>query len=156
MKGSSRILSLVFWVGLSLAAGLAGSRWMPGEWYAELAKPAWNPPNWIFAPVWTILYILMGVSAWMVWLRAGWAKGRMALGVFILQLGLNALWSYLFFGAHLMGWALVEIVILWLVILATAVLFARHAVTAAALLVPYLLWVAFATVLNATLWTLNT
>jgi len=143
-------------VGLSLAAGLAGSRWMPGVWYAELAKPAWNPPNWIFGPVWTLLYILMGLAAWMVWQRAGWKTGRAALGLFFLQLILNSLWSYLFFGAHLMGWALVEIVVLWLTILATAILFARHSATAAFLLVPYLLWVAFATLLNATLLNLNT
>jgi tryptophan-rich sensory protein len=155
MKGSSRIGGLVFWVGLSLLAGVAGSRWMPGEWYAALAKPDWNPPNWIFAPVWTSLYVLMGVAAWMVWVRAGWARGRAALGSFLLQLLLNALWSYLFFGAHLMGWALVEIVGLGSVILVTIIFFARHSTTAATLLVPYLLWVTFATILNTALWRLN-
>ena len=155
MKGSSRIGGLVFWVGLSLLAGVAGSRGMPGTWYAELAKPTWNPPNWIFAPVWTFLYILMGVAAWIFWLRAGWERGRAALAVFVLQLVLNFTWSWIFFGAHRMGWALVEIVILWSAILLTILLFARKSVTAAALLVPYLLWVTFAAVLNAALWHLN-
>jgi benzodiazapine receptor len=155
MKNSRHILGLILWVGLSLAAGVAGSRWMPGEWYADLVKPAWNPPNWIFAPVWTFLYILMGIAAWMVWLRAGWKGARAAFGVFFLQLALNSLWSYLFFGAHLMGWALVEIGVLWLSILATMILFARHAALAAALLGPYLLWVAFATFLNYSLRALN-
>ena len=128
---------------------------MPGTWYAELAKPAWNPPNWIFAPVWTFLYILMGVAAWVCWLRAGWERGRAALAVFVLQLVLNFTWSWIFFGTHRMGWALVEIVILWSAILLTILLFARKSVTAAALLVPYLLWVTFAAVLNAALWHLN-
>ena len=128
---------------------------MPGVWYADLAKPAWNPPNWIFAPVWTFLYLLMGVAAWIVWRRVGWTRGRGPLGVFVLQLVLNFTWSWIFFGAHLMGWALVEIVVLWLAILLTIVLFSRRSVTAAALLVPYLLWVTFATALNAALWRLN-
>jgi len=156
MRSSRRILGLAFWLGLSLLAGVAGSRWMPGAWYAELAKPAWNPPSWIFGPMWTFLYVVMGVAAWMVWLRAGWTRGRAALAVFVLQLILNFTWSWLFFGVHRMGWALVEIVVLWLTILLTAILFARRSVTAAALLVPYLMWVAFATALNAALWHLNT
>ncbi len=155
MSKSAKILGLIFWVGFSLSAGLAGSRWLPGDWYAALVKPSWNPPNWIFGPVWTLLYILMGIAAWLVWRRGETARVGAALGAFVFQIILNALWSYLFFGAHRMGLALVEIVILWLAILATALLFRVHSRAAAYLLVPYLLWVGFATALNTALWRLN-
>jgi tryptophan-rich sensory protein len=155
MNNSIKIVGLILWVGLSLSAGLAGSRWLPGQWYALLDKPAWNPPSWIFGPVWTLLYVTMGVAAWLVWRQAGFAQARVALAVFVGQLVLNALWSYLFFGIHRMDLALVEIVILWSAILATAILFHRHSPPAAVLLVPYLLWVGFATALNTALWRLN-
>lgn len=136
-------------------AGLIGSRFMPGAWYASLAKPAWNPPDWIFAPVWTLLYVLMGVAAWLVWRRAGCVQARTALIVFLVQLVLNALWSWLFFGLQRPDLAFVDIVALWGAILATIILFGRiHRVTGV-LLLPYLAWVGFAAVLNFTLWRLN-
>lgn len=156
MSQSAKYLGLIFWVGLSLSAALAGSQWMPGEWYVHLAKPSWNPPSWLFGPVWTLLYISMGVAAWLVWRRSGLAAARLALGAFCGQLALNALWSYLFFGAHRMGLAVVEIIVLWFAILVTALLFRRHSAPAAWLLVPYLLWVGFASSLTVTLWKLNT
>lgn len=150
------VVGLPAWILLALAAGLAGSRWLPGEWYLTLAKPAWNPPSFVFAPVWTTLYVLMGVAAWLVWCRAGFSRARRALVLFGIQLGLNALWSWVFFGAHQMLWGLVEMLLLWATILATILAFRRHSRAAAWLLVPYLAWVSFAAVLNFTLWRLNT
>ena len=148
-------LGLVLWLVVSLAAGWVGSRFMPGEWYASLTKPAWTPPSAVFGPVWTALYVLMGVAAWLVWRKAGFSGAPTALGLFVAQLALNSLWSYLFFGLHRPGAAFVEIVVLWLVILATAVGFWRVRPAAGALLIPYLAWVAFASGLNYQLWRLN-
>jgi tryptophan-rich sensory protein len=148
-------LGLVLWLAASLAAGWVGSRFMPGAWYASLAKPAWTPPSVVFGPVWTVLYVLMGVAAWLVWRKAGFSGAPAALGLFVAQLVLNALWSYLFFGLHRPGAAFVEIVVLWLVILATAIGFWRVRPAAGALLIPYLAWVAFASGLNYQLWKLN-
>jgi benzodiazapine receptor len=152
MKNS---LGLVGWLVTSFAAAVIGSRFMPGEWYAALAKPSWNPPNAIFGPVWTVLYVLMGVAAWLVWRRAGFGGAGAALGLFIVQLVLNALWSYLFFGQHRLDLALGDIMALWVTILAVTVLFWRIDRVAGALLLPYLAWVGFASVLNFVLWRLN-
>lgn len=139
----------------AFAAAAFGAFFTPGPWYAALAKPAWNPPAWLFGPVWTVLYVTIGVSGWLVWRQAGFAAARGALAVFALQLVLNALWSFLFFGLHRPGLAFAEIVLLWLAILATVVLFWRIKPLAGALLLPYLAWVTFAAGLNLTLWRLN-
>jgi benzodiazapine receptor len=149
------VLALPGWIVLALSAGLAGSRWLPGAWYVALEKPAWNPPSWVFAPVWTTLYVMMGVAAWLVWRRTGFRGGGIALTLFGVQLVLNALWSWIFFGAHLMLAALLEMLVLWAAIAATMRAFARHSRAAALLLAPYLAWVSFAAVLNFTLWRLN-
>lgn len=129
---------------------------MPGEWYAGLERPALNPPNWIFGPVWSVLYLLIAVSGWLVW-RARGAAGRRRLGlvIFFVQLVLNALWSWIFFGLHALGWALVEIVVLNLTIVALVVVFRRLSRTAAWMLVPYWLWVSFASYLTWGYWRLN-
>lgn len=160
-------LVLVLFLGLCFGTAAFGGQFVPGEWYAALAKPAWNPPAWVFAPVWTLLYAMMAVAGWLVWrsgevarsgsaIEAGQGPSRsLALGVFVLQLGLNGAWSWLFFGLHRPGLALAEIVVLWLAILATTVLFWRRRPLAGALLVPYLIWVAFAAALNFALWRLN-
>lgn len=131
---------------------LATSPEIPG-WYAGLKKPSWTPPNWLFGPVWTALYICMAVAGWMVWKRVGWQAVAMTL--FAIQLALNLAWSYIFFRYHNTGWAFVEIVLLWLAIAATAVKFAGVSQIAAALLVPYLLWVSYAAALNLAIWRLN-
>jgi benzodiazapine receptor len=149
------VVGLILWVVVSLAAGWFGSRFLPGEWYASLAKPSWNPPSAVFAPVWSTLYVLMGIAAWLVWRRAGFTGAPVALGLFLLQLVLNALWSYIFFGLHQPGLAFVDIVALWLVILGTTVAFWRVSVAAGVLLLPYLCWVSFASALNLRLWQLN-
>lgn len=125
-------------------------------WYPTLVKPFFNPPNWIFAPVWTLLYIMMGIAAGLVWSSDSNIKAiKKALGVFAIQFGLNALWSYLFFGLHNPLLALVEIVLLWLMIWETYNQFKKIDKVAAYLLIPYLAWVSFATILNASIWWLN-
>ena len=148
-------IGLAGWLAISFAAAFAGSRFMPGEWYASLAKPAWNPPSAVFAPVWTLLYAMMGVAAWLVWRQMGFRGAALPLSLFLVQLVLNALWSYLFFGLHRPDLALLDIVTLWVTILVVLVLFWRVSVPAGILLLPYLCWVGFASFLNFTLWRLN-
>ena len=126
-----------------------------GTWYQSLAKPPFNPPDWIFAPVWTVLFFMMAIAGWRVWRRDGLRKTRSALMLFACQLVLNLAWSILFFGFRLIGAALVEILVLLLAILATTVMFWQRDRVAGMLFVPYAGWVAFATALNAALWQLN-
>ena len=149
-------LGLVGWLAVSFGAGWIGSQFRPDAWYESLAKPAWNPPNAIFGPVWSVLYALMGVAAWLVWRRAGFKKASAALVLFVVQLALNALWSYLFFGLHRVDLAFFEILVLWVLILIVAVLFWREVWLSGTLMLPYLVWVGFASVLNFALWRLNT
>ncbi|MBX3460047.1 MAG: tryptophan-rich sensory protein [Planctomycetes bacterium] len=151
-SGVKSVLGLAGWVLLSFGASASGAFFSPGEWYAALDKPSFNPPGWVFGPVWTALYLMMGVSAWLVWRRG---NAWRALALWLVQLALNAAWTPFFFGLHWMGVALCIIIAMWLAILATILAFRRHARAAALLLVPYLLWVSFATVLNAALWHLN-
>jgi translocator protein len=150
----NRWLWLAFWIVLSLLPGAFGSLFPPDDWYAALAKPAWNPPSWVFGPVWTALYIMMGVAAWLIWDRHRTAA-RVALALFVLQLVANAAWSWLFFGLRSPALAFADIVLLWLLILATALAFRRLRPAAAALLLPYLTWVSFAAALNFAIWRLN-
>ncbi len=153
------LVALVVAVGAPLAVGgissIATISAIP-TWYRGLSKPAWNPPDWVFGPAWTVLYILMGVAAWLVW-RAGWGNSavKVALVFFAVQLVFNGLWTVLFFGLRSPGAGLVEIIILWLLIVATMVLFFRVDRLAGVLLLPYLAWVTFASALNAAVWSLN-
>lgn len=151
----ARVFALGGWLVLCFGAASLGALFMPGEWYASLKKPSWNPPGWIFGPVWTVLYAMMAVAAWLVWRRGGFAAQRRALTLFLVQLALNAAWSPLFFGLHWPGVAFAEIVLLWLAIVATVAAFRPVSRVATFLLMPYLLWVTFASVLNFTLWRLN-
>lgn len=125
------------------------------SFYAQLVQPAWAPPASVFGPVWTALYAMMGIAAWLVWRNGGWRAHRAALTLFLVQLALNALWSWLFFAWHRGAWAFADILVLWLLIAATLVCFWRVRPLAGALLVPYLLWVSFATALNYSVWQLN-
>jgi translocator protein len=148
-------LGLAGWLVLCFGAASFGGIFMPGEWYAALKKPSWNPPAWIFGPVWTTLYTMMAVAAWLVWKRGGFAAQRRPLALFLAQLVLNATWTPLFFRLHWPGIAFAEIVLLWLTIAATLAAFRPVNRAAAWLLAPYLVWVGFAAVLNFTLWRLN-
>jgi len=148
-------LGLIGFLLLSFLVATVGAIYLPGEWYAGLVKPSWNPPNWVFGPVWTLLYFCIGLSGWLVWREAGWRSAAPAFAVYGLQLVLNAAWSWMFFGLHRPGLAFIEIVALWLSIGATMVLFGRKSRPAALLLLPYLCWVGFAGALNLALWLLN-
>ncbi len=148
-------LVLLGFIALCLAAGALGAAMTApaiATWYPTIAKPSFNPPNWIFAPVWTTLYILMAVAAWLVWRRG---NAGTPLALFGLQLVLNSAWSLLFFGLHRVDLALLDIVLMLAAIVATALSFRTRSTVAALLLVPYLAWVSFATVLNFAIWRLN-
>ena len=147
----TQALGLAGWLLVTFAAAGLGN-WATmtsvGDWYQQLARPAWTPPDWIFGPVWTALFVIMAVAAWLVWRQAGWPVARRPLGLYLVQLSLNALWSVLFFGLRSPAFAAVEIVVLWLVVLATLSAFWRRSTAAGLLMVPYAVWVAFAALLN--------
>lgn len=153
-----RRLMFLFFLFLCYGAAALGSYWTSSSvstWYAELRKPSFNPPNWIFAPVWSALYFLMATSGWLVWRKAGWSGARFPLTLFFGQLVLNVAWSGLFFALRWPGMALIEIVFLLGTIVATAVVFRPVSRLAFWLMVPYALWVAFAALLNFKIWGLN-
>ena len=146
-------LALILFVALVVGGGLAiGYVTAPGEWYAGLVKPSFNPPNWVFAPVWTVLYVLIAVAGWRVWWQDA---GSGAMMLWWLQLGLNFLWSPVFFAAHKVGLALLVILLLLVVIVGFIAVAWRQERIAAWLLVPYAAWVAFATALNGAIFALN-
>jgi tryptophan-rich sensory protein len=149
------LLVLVAFVVASFAAAATGVIFRPGEWYKQLDKPRWRPPDRLFAPVWTVLYASIALSGWLVWLEAGIAGAALPLGVYAVQLLLNAAWTPIFFGLHRPGLALIEIVMLWATILATIITFQPVSAPAALLLVPYLVWVSFASALNFSIWRRN-
>ena len=149
------VIGAAVWLALTFGAAWLGARFRPGAWYRHLAKPTWNPPNSIFAPVWTVLYLLMAIAAWLVWKRAGVADALLPLTLFLVQLLLNAAWSWLFFGLHRPDAALIDIVVLWVLILATLLAFWSREPLAGVLLLPYLAWVSFATALNWAIWRMN-
>ena len=156
----SNTLKLIIAIAVPQIVGItSGLASMQGtrEWYPTLVKPWFNPPSWVFGPVWTILYLMMGIAAYLVWRKGLEAPGvKKALWLFLIQLGLNGIWSLLFFGMRSPGIAFAEIVVLWCAIVATCVAFFKQSKTAGALLVPYWVWVSFAAVLNFWLWRLNT
>ena len=158
--GVGSVVRLVVACVVSLVAGALGSLAVGGQgfssWYATIQKPGFTPPAWVFGPVWTILYLLMGVAAFLVWQKGlGSRPVRIALVWFLVQLVLNAAWTPVFFGLHRIGLAVVVILLLWAALLATMYYFFRVSRPAGVLLVPYLLWVSFAMVLNAAIWHLN-
>ncbi|MDR8394020.1 tryptophan-rich sensory protein [Aliifodinibius sp. S!AR15-10] len=148
-------IGLIGWILVSFLAGLVGAIVEPGVWYEMLNKPAWTPPNWVFPVVWPILYLCMGVAAWLVWKKAGFDQARDALTLFLVQLALNGLWSWVFFGWHQIGTALANIMLLWIIILFTTLAFRIQSKGAFWLMVPYLVWVGYATALNFSIWNLN-
>lgn len=153
-----RWISLLTWIALCfLVAGLGG-RWTTAEipvWYRGLIRPSIAPPNWIFGPVWTLLYLLMAIAAWLVWQTPSSALRTWGVALFLAQLAMNLGWSWIFFHKHALGAALVEVVLLWGMIGATTLVFSRVAPVAAWLMAPYLVWVGFASVLNGAFWRVN-
>jgi tryptophan-rich sensory protein len=153
------LVKLAVSIAVCFAAAALGSYFTNhsiATWYAALNKPAFSPPNWLFGPVWTILYLMMAVAAYLVWQKGlGDKRVRLALGVFLVQLALNSLWSIVFFGWHSLWGAYAVIILLWLTLLWTIVQFFRLSPLAGWLLIPYILWVSFASVLNLAVAILN-
>lgn len=148
-RGAAGWLALAGWIALSYSAALVGgASSAPGAWYDSLDKAPWNPPSWVFGPAWGVLYLLMGTAAWLVWRERGFAGAKVALGLFVLQLVPNALWSVLFFGMRRPDLAMIDIGVMWISILATMIAFFRVKPLAGWLLVPYLAWVTYAATLN--------
>lgn len=152
-----QFFGLIGWLLVSFAASAIGAvaSIKAQSFYGELTQPSWAPPGSVFGPVWTTLYTLMGIAAWLVWREGGFQKNKTALTLFLVQLVVNALWSWLFFAWHLGAYALIDLIVLWLLIVATLLAFWRVKALAGALLVPYLLWVSFAGFLNYAVWQLN-
>lgn len=155
MKTSKQVIGLIAWIFVCSLAGIFGAQFEPGTWYDLLQKPSWTPPNWIFPVVWPILYIMMGISAWLLWKMKEVALGGTEFTWFFVQLVLNALWSWIFFGMNLIATGLAEILLLWIAILFTIFLFWSRNRLAGWLLIPYLLWVSYASALNFAIWQLN-
>jgi len=148
------IVSLTLPLGLGAIVGLFTAKAIP-EWYLTLNRPSFNPPNWIFGPVWTTLYILMGISLFLIWKQSARKERNLAILIFLLQLALNFCWSFIFFYFNLIGLALIEIIFLWASIIIMLVLFYKIKPITAYINIPYLLWVTFATLLNASYYFLN-
>ena len=151
-------LSIAVLIGFVAACFLAAATsilFKPGAWYAQLKKPSWRPPNWLLAPVWTVLYLMIAFAAWLVWHTAGFFGAGLALSLYAVQLLLNAAWTPVFFGLHRLDLGFAVIVLLWLSIAATIAAFAHISAAAAWLMVPYLAWVSFASLLNFAVWQLN-
>ena len=157
LSATRQVLGLLGWLVLSFAAAGIGAvaSSEAGAFYGQLARPNWAPPGWLFAPVWTVLYALMGIAAWLVWRLHGFKESRTALALFIIQLAANALWTWVFFVWHQGALAFAEIVLLWCLIAVTIASFWRFSRVAAALLLPYLAWVTFASALTFATWRLN-
>ncbi len=155
-RGRARLTAaLVCWLFLTYSAALTGMLVRVDGWYAALNKPSWNPPNWVFGPVWTLLYGMMAVAAWLIWQRGGWRAQRVPLGLYLLQWLLNAAWTPLFFGLHRPDLAFAAIVTLLAAIVATLIAFRRIMPAAGWLLAPYALWTGFAAMLNFAIWQMN-
>lgn len=149
--------ALAGWMLLCFAAAAIGAvaSVQAAEFYGQLTQPSWAPPSSVFGPVWSVLYALMGIAAWLVWRDGGWPARRSVLTLFVAQLAVNALWSWLFFAWHRGAGAFADIVLLWLLIVATVIGFWRVRALAGVLLLPYLAWVSFASALNFAVWQLN-
>lgn len=152
-----QLVGLVAWLIASFTAAAIGgaASVQAGPFYTQLVRPEWAPPSFVFGPVWTVLYVLMGIAAWLVWRVTGFRAAKTALILFLVQLALNALWSWLFFAWHRGALAFADTLLLWALIVATLIAFWRIRPLAGVLLVPYLVWVSFASALNYFVWQLN-
>ncbi|MFK7791909.1 MAG: TspO/MBR family protein [Devosiaceae bacterium] len=147
--------SMIAFFAVTFVAALSGGYFRPGQWYRDLTKPSWNPPDFLFPIAWTILYGMMAFAAWIVWEAAGWPAAAVPIGLWFVQLVLNALWSALFFGLKRMDYALMDVTLMWIIIAATIFTFWPISSLAGWLMVPYLVWVSFAAFLNLTILRLN-
>lgn len=156
-SGQRQLVGFISWLAVCFVASAIGglASIQAGSFYLSLARPDWAPPASVFGPVWSVLYGLMAIAAWMVWREGGFRHARPALTLFLVQLAFNAIWSWLFFAWRLGALAFVDILVLWVLIVATIIAFWRIRPLAGALLVPYLLWVSFAAALNYSVWRMN-
>ncbi|MDA7541211.1 tryptophan-rich sensory protein [bacterium] len=158
MNKTSQTIAFIVCIAICLGAGGIGAIATTPEidqWYATIEKPKWNPPAFVFGPVWTTLFVLMATAAWLVWKPGGFKAAKTPLILFAIQLVLNVAWSWVFFHFHQPGWAFVEILVLWFAIVATTIAFFNRQKVAGWLMLPYLGWVTFASVLNFAIWQLN-
>jgi len=158
MSAARSLLGLLAWIAACFSAGALGSVFTAravADWYPQLSKPSWTPPSAVFGPVWSALYLMMALAAWLVWRSRGFSRATLPLALFAAQLLLNLAWSAIFFGLRLPGLAFAEILLLWALILATLIAFWRVTPLAGCLLLPYLAWVTFAAALNFAIWRLN-
>lgn len=157
LSRNKQIIGFTAWLAVSFVAAAIGAAAsiQARSFYTQLVRPDWAPPSGVFGPVWTILYVLMSIAAWLVWRVGGFRVARTAVTLFLMQLAVNALWSWLFFGWHLGALAFADVLLLWVLIVATLAAFWRIKPLAGALLIPYLLWVSFAAMLNYSVWQLN-
>ena len=149
------IIILLGFVATCFLAASPGAVFRPGEWYERLAKPKWRPPNWLFAPVWSVLYLMIAVSGWLIWREAGFSAAVFPLSIYAISLGLNCAWSGFFFGLQRPDLAFLDVILLWISIVATIVIFYSIEQYSALLLLPYLIWVTFAAMLNFAIWRMN-
>ncbi|MBJ6979913.1 TspO/MBR family protein [Luteimonas sp. MC1895] len=157
ITGKQQVVGLLAWLAVTGVAAFAGSMASrrSQDFYGLLEQPAWAPPPEVFGPVWTVLYILMAVAAWLVWRVGGFERARTALTLYLVQLVVNALWSWLFFAWQMGGAALADIALMWVLVAATMLAFWKHSRVAALMLLPYLAWISFAAMLNLKLWQAN-
>jgi benzodiazapine receptor len=146
---------LAFWVVVTFSVAAIASQFEPGEWYLNIAKPTWTPPGRLFGPVWSILYLSMGVSAWLVWRKRHKTAVSRPLTFYAAQLAINGMWSWLFFGRQWIGLAFIDLVALVIMVVITVAMFLRVRKTAGLILLPYLLWISFAAALNLQIWRMN-
>ena len=154
-RRTTDLIGLAFWIVLTFSVAAFASQFEPGAWYKTIAKPPWTPPGWVFGPVWGILYMAMAVSAWLIWRKPSTVSTTLPLALYLVQLALNGLWSWLFFGRQLIGTALIDLVLLTILIILMMAMFMRIRKPAGFMMLAYLLWVSFATVLNFQIWRLN-
>ena len=149
------LLGLAFWVVITFSVAAFASQFEPGEWYTHIAKPTWTPPGWLFGPVWGMLYLSMGFAAWLVWRQRYERSVSLSIGFYLMQLAVNGLWSWMFFGRQWIGLALVDLIILVILVAITVAVFLRIRRAAGLMMLPYLLWVSFAAALNFQIWRIN-
>jgi benzodiazapine receptor len=154
-KKTTDLLGLAFWIVLTFGVAVFASQFEPGAWYKTIVKPSWTPPSWVFGPVWGILYLAMSLSAWLVWCKRSTVNATVPLVLYLVQLALNGLWSWLFFGRQLIGVALLDLIFLVLLIGLTTIMFIRIQRVAGIMMIGYFLWVSFATALNFQIWRMN-
>lgn len=154
-RRTTDLLGLAFWIAITFGVAAFASQFEPGAWYKTIMKPSWTPPGWVFGPVWGTLYLAMGISAWLVWRMRPTVNTTLPLALYLVQLSLNGLWSWLFFGRQLIGTALIDLIILLALIGLTMAMFMRIHKAAGFMMLAYLLWVSFATALNFQIWRMN-